>query len=74
MMYIQTSLDLYNVGQILLFPVRFVMVMLLLLTIVSLRTAIVIDDWKLDNQQTSHNDILDSFRLSLCNYEPLNNL
>jgi predicted component of viral defense system (DUF524 family) len=36
--------------------------------IVSLRTAIVIDDWKLDKQQTSHNDILDSFRLALCNY------
>jgi hypothetical protein len=31
--------------------------------IVSLRTAIVIDDWKLDKQQTSHDDILDSFRL-----------
>jgi hypothetical protein len=38
--------------------------------IVSLRTAIVIDAWKLDKQQTSHDDILDSFRLSLCNYEP----
>jgi hypothetical protein len=38
--------------------------------IVSLRTAVVIDDWKLDKQQTSHDDILDSFRLSLCNYEP----
>jgi hypothetical protein len=38
--------------------------------IVSLRTAIVIDDWKLDKQQTSHDDILDSFRLALCNYEP----
>ena len=37
--------------------------------IVSLRTACVIDDWKLDKQQTSHHDILDSFRLALCNYE-----
>ena len=27
--------------------------------IVSLRTAIVIDDWKLDKQQTSHHDLLD---------------
>ena len=42
--------------------------------IVSLRTAVVSDDWKLDKQQTSHDDILDSFRLSLCNYElPKNN-
>lgn len=38
--------------------------------IVSLLTAVVIDNWKLDKQQTSHDDILDSFRLSLCNYEP----
>ena len=37
--------------------------------IVSLRTVIVSDDWKLDKQQTSHPDTLDSFRLSLCNYE-----
>jgi hypothetical protein len=37
--------------------------------IISLRTAIVSDDWKLDKQQTSHHDILDSYRLSLCNYE-----
>ena len=37
--------------------------------IVSLRTAVVIDDWKLDKQQTSHHDVLDSFRLALCNYE-----
>ena len=37
--------------------------------IVSLRTAVVIDDWKLDKQQSSHHDTLDSFRLSLCNYE-----
>ena len=37
--------------------------------IVSLRTAVVIDDWKLDKQQTSHHDTLDSLRLSLCNYE-----
>jgi hypothetical protein len=42
--------------------------------IVSLRTAIVIDDWKLDKQQTSHDDMLDSFRLSLCNYEPPRNI
>ncbi len=41
--------------------------------IVSLRTAVVIDDWKLDKQQTSHDDILDSFRLSLCSYEPPSN-
>ncbi|MFZ0556981.1 MAG: hypothetical protein WAM26_16995, partial [Nitrososphaeraceae archaeon] len=25
--------------------------------------------WKLDKYQTAHHDILDSFRLSLCNYE-----
>ena len=37
--------------------------------IVSLRTAIVSDGWKLDKQLTSHHDILDSFRLALCNYE-----
>ena len=37
--------------------------------IVSLRTAVVLDDWKLDKQQKSHVDTLDSFRLSLCNYE-----
>ena len=37
--------------------------------IVSLRTAVVIDDWKLDKQQTSNHDTLDSFRLALCNYE-----
>ena len=37
--------------------------------IVSLRTAIVSDEWKLDKQQTSHHDILDSFRLACCNYE-----
>ena len=37
--------------------------------IVSLRTAVIIDDWKLDKQQTSHDDVLDSFRLALCNYE-----
>ena len=42
--------------------------------IVSLRTAVVIDDWKLDKQQTSHHDVIDSLRLSLCNYElPRNN-
>ena len=37
--------------------------------IVSLRTATVSDEWTLDKQQTSHHDILDSFRLALCNYE-----
>jgi hypothetical protein len=42
--------------------------------VVSLRTAVVSDEWKLDKQQTSHHDILDSFRLSLCNYEPPKNL
>ena len=42
--------------------------------IISLRTAIVSDVWKLDKQQTSHHDTLDSFRLALCNYEfPKNN-
>ena len=38
--------------------------------IVSLRTAVVVDEWKLDKQQTSYDDMLDSLRLSLCNYEP----
>ncbi|MGA6989111.1 MAG: hypothetical protein WBX81_01735 [Nitrososphaeraceae archaeon] len=37
--------------------------------VVSLRTAIVSDEWKLDKQQTSHHDTLDSLRLALCNYE-----
>ena len=37
--------------------------------IVSLRTATVSDEWKLDKQQTSYHDTLDSFRLALCNYE-----
>ena len=37
--------------------------------IVSLRTATVSDEWKLDKQQTSHHDILDSLRMALCNYE-----
>lgn len=41
--------------------------------IVSLRTAVVLDEWKLDKQQTSHHDIMDSFRLALCNYEPPKN-
>lgn len=41
---------------------------------VSLRTAIVTEEWKLDKQQTSHHDILDSFRVSLCNYDPPKNL
>jgi hypothetical protein len=31
--------------------------------IVSLRTAFVTDEWKLDKQQTSNNDIVDSFML-----------
>ena len=37
--------------------------------IVSLRTAMVSDGWKLDKQQTSYPDTLDSLRLALCNYE-----
>jgi hypothetical protein len=37
--------------------------------VVSLRTAVVSDEWKLDKQHTSHQDLLDSLRLSLCNYE-----
>lgn len=37
--------------------------------VVALRIAVVSDDWKLDKQQTSHHDTLDSLRLSLCNYE-----
>lgn len=37
--------------------------------IVSLRTAVVSDDWKIDKQNTSHQDTLDSLRLALCNYE-----
>ena len=37
--------------------------------IVSLRTAVVIDDWKLDKYQTSHYAILDSFRLACLNYK-----
>ena len=41
--------------------------------IVSLRTAIVSDGWKLDKQQTSHQDTLDGLRLSLCNYQFLKN-
>jgi hypothetical protein len=36
---------------------------------VSLRTAVVIEDWKLDKYQTSHHDILDAFRLAYLNYE-----
>ncbi len=37
--------------------------------IVSLRSAVMLDDgsWTNSKQQTSHDDILDSFRLSLCN-------
>jgi len=37
--------------------------------IVSLGTAVVIDDWKLDKYQTSHDDLLDSLRLACLNYE-----
>ena len=37
--------------------------------IVLLRTAVVIDDWKLDEYQTSHDDLLDSLRLVCLNYE-----
>lgn len=37
--------------------------------IVSLRTAVVVDDWKLDKYQTSFNDLLDAFRLACLNYE-----
>jgi hypothetical protein len=37
--------------------------------VVSLRTAVIIDDWKLDKSQTSHHDILDAFRLACLNYE-----
>jgi hypothetical protein len=37
--------------------------------ITALKTAQVINDkWPLDKEQTSYNDILDSFRLSLLNY------
>ena len=31
--------------------------------IVSLRTVVVLDDWKLDKYQTSNDDLLDAFRL-----------
>ncbi len=41
--------------------------------IVSLRTAVISDEWRLDKEKTSHNDILDSFRLALCNFEPPKN-
>ena len=41
--------------------------------IVSLRTAVVIDDWRLDKYQTSHDDLLDAFRLACLNYEPPRN-
>ena len=37
--------------------------------LVSLRTAVVSDEWKLDKQQNSYDDVLDSFRLALRNYE-----
>jgi hypothetical protein len=37
--------------------------------VTSLRTAQVVNDkWSLDKEQTSYDDILDSFRLSLLNY------
>lgn len=43
--------------------------------LVSLRTAAVVDDWKLNKYQTSHDDLLDGFRLACLNYElPKNNL
>jgi hypothetical protein len=42
--------------------------------IVSLRTVVVLDDWKLDKYQTSNDDILDAFRLAYFNHElPRNN-
>ena len=37
--------------------------------IVSLRTAVAVGDWKLDKQQTSYDDVLDSFRVACLNYE-----
>ena len=42
--------------------------------IVSLRTAVVLDDWKLDKYQTSNDDLLDAFRLVCLNYEIPKNL
>ena len=42
--------------------------------IVSLRTATVSDDWKLDKYQTSNDDLLDAFRLACLNYEIPKNL
>ncbi|HKU82998.1 MAG TPA: hypothetical protein VJP58_03065 [Candidatus Nitrosocosmicus sp.] len=39
--------------------------------ILSLRSAMVSDDWKPDKQQSSQQDLLDSLRLSLCSYELL---
>jgi hypothetical protein len=36
--------------------------------LVSLRTARAVEG-KLDKQETSYSDILDAFRLALCNYE-----
>ena len=42
--------------------------------VVSLRSAVVSDEWKLDKYQTSHDDVLDAFRLACLNYEiPRNN-
>jgi hypothetical protein len=37
--------------------------------IVSLRTAVVVEDWKLDKYQTSYDDLLDGFRPACLNYE-----
>ena len=37
--------------------------------LVSLRTAVVLDEWKLDKYQTIHDDVLDAFRLACLNYE-----
>ncbi len=44
------------------------------MVIVSLRTAVVIDDWKLHKYQTSRDDVLDAFRLACLNYEIPKNL
>ena len=37
--------------------------------LISLKTAVALDDWKLDKYQTSHHDLLDGFRLACLNYE-----
>ena len=36
--------------------------------IVLLRTAVVLDDWKLDKYKSSHDDILDGFRFAYLNH------